>query len=273
MRRQRLESNLSEQCQRLREYLSEPGGPGVATTSTRAQSLSQQLTVSHSTTPRLFAKACEESNLFSAMLLAERAGRSVVSDAVDVRMGTANCVFLYAAPFRYPNTACGFLFSPSLEEERRDDGAASPFDSGGLAKHVGFPAGYGTPIEFLGRHEFPLPDHREYLQLTMENLFSKPEDYIEGTAPRHAGCLGLAGGDARMWTHEVRVPDRVPLRGRHLRAVFAHRALVVSNQHIQDLFLWCANESVDRIAFDGPGDGDFEMLQSECLSYLKRKLY
>ena len=144
MPRQRLESNLHDQCQRLRECLSGPGGSGVAATSTRAQSLSRRLPVSHSTASLLFAKACKESNLFSASLLAERARRPLSADAVDVRMGTANCVFLYAAPFRYPNTTCGFLFSPSLEEERRDDGAASPFDSGGLVKHIGFPAGFGS---------------------------------------------------------------------------------------------------------------------------------
>ena len=272
MSRQRLELNLQDQCKRLREYLSAANGPGVSAPSTLARSLSRRLPVSHATTERRFAKACKDGNLFSATVFAQRANRQIPPTAIDVRMGTANCVFLYAAPFRYPNTACGFLFSPSIEEERKDDGAASPFDSGGLVEHVSFPTAFQSPKEFLLTHEFPLPDHRDYLGLTMDNLFQRPEDYVEGTPPQFGGCLGLAGGDSRMWTHEVRLPERVPLRGRHLQAVFAHRSLVAANRQIEELFAWCANESVDRVAFDGPGDGDFEVLRRECISYLL-KLY
>jgi len=50
--------------------------------------------------------------------------------------------------------------------------------------------------------------------LTSRGLRRRP-----GTAP--AGTNRLTGGDHRRWTHEVRIPDPVPVRDSHLQAVFA----------------------------------------------------
>lgn len=188
-------------------------------------------------------------------------------------MGTAGSVFLYVAPFRYPISGCGLLFASTLEKERRDEGVATPFDSGGLATVLVRPDPAEPVRQFLARHELPVPEHRRYLGLSMDVLFGKPEDYVEGTMPRWPGPIGLTGGDQRQWTHEVRLPDRVFVRGSHLQAVFAPRARVAADERIGKLFAWCLLEGVDRIEFDTPKGNDFEALRRECLAYIRRTLY
>lgn len=273
MGRPELAANLHTLCDRLRAHLSAPGGPGLAAETPRADKLSRELFLAHSTKPTKFARICQDSQLVSAAEFNRRKGQSLPPDHTDVKMGTSDCVFLYAAPFRFPHTVCGFLFAASLEDERSHDGAASPFDSGGLVHHISFPPEFASPAEFLRQHELPLPEHRDYLRLSMDNLLDQPEGYIEGRAPNGPSCLGLSGGDERMWTHEVRVPKRLALRGSNLRAVFVHKALPATNPAIEELLQWCRTEGVDWVAFDGPSAGDFDTLKRECIYYVGRKLY
>jgi uncharacterized protein with von Willebrand factor type A (vWA) domain len=148
-----------------------------------------------------------------------------------------------------------------------------PFDSGGLLRAFGRLHAAEPPRAFLSRHELPVPGHRRYLGLSMDVFFDKPEDYVEGLEPRLPGPIGLTGGDRRRWTHEVRVPDRVFVRGSHLQAVFAPKARVAADPEVEGLFQWCADERVDRISFDTPREDDFEALRRECLAYIRRKLY
>ncbi|MGI8991162.1 MAG: hypothetical protein ACR2I2_16485 [Bryobacteraceae bacterium] len=187
-------------------------------------------------------------------------------------MGTAGYVFFYVAPFRYPNTGCGLLFAKSLEFEHENGGVATPFDSGGLARMF-IRADPAEPLrEFLARHEMPIPEHRRCLKLSMEILFHEPRNYVDGSDPRRPGPIGLTGGDQRRWTHEVRIPDRVFLRGSHLQAAFAPKARIAADPDIESLFQWCATESVDNISFDSPRGNDFGALRRECLAYFRRKV-
>jgi hypothetical protein len=188
-------------------------------------------------------------------------------------LGTADSVFFYVSPFRYPHTGCGLLFAHSLESEYENDGVATPFDSGGLMNKFIRPNPDEPPKEFLSRHELPIPEHRRYLCQSKDALFHTPADYVEGSHPRWPGPIGLDGGDQRRWTHEVRIPDRVPVRGSHLQAVFAPKARVAASSAVEDLFQWCTTEGVDRITFDTPRGDDFEALRRECLSYIRRTLY
>jgi hypothetical protein len=164
------------------------------------------------------------------------------------------------------------LFAKSLESEHHSHGVAAPFDSGGLCNVFIRPDPAEPPRDFLSRHELPIPDHRRYLGLSMSILFHKPEDYVDGPDPRRPGPIGLTRGDQRRWTHEVRIPDRVFVRGSHLQAVFASRARVAADPEIEGLFEWCAMEGVDRIIFDTPRGNDFEALRRECLAYIRRTL-
>jgi hypothetical protein len=274
MGRPEIHANLLTQCDRLRAHISAQRGLGLAAPTEQADHLSRLLFLSHGSTPTKFASICREGQLMSRVAYNQKHPDQPLSlDVIDLQLGTEDSIFFYAAPFRYPKSVCGFLFAASIEDERSHDGTASPFDSGGLVHKMVFPAEFASPADFLREHEFPIPGHRDYLSLSMDNLFDHPESYIEGRAPIIPGCLGLSDGDERMWTHEVRLPKRVALRGRHLRAVFAHRALPGSNSEIEALFEWCATEDVDRVVFDGPAAGDFETLKRECISYLRKKLY
>ena len=205
--------------------------------------------------------------------LAAARSESLAPACAEVVLGTADSVFFYVSPFRYPNTTCGFLFAKSLESHYREGGVAAPFDSGGLMKIFARPNPEESPRDFLARHEMPIPEHRRYLGLSMAVLFDKPGDYFDGTDPLWPGPIGLTEGDHRRWTHEVRTPDRVFLRGGHLQAVFSPRARVATDPEVEGLFQWCAREGVDRILFDTPRKNDFEALRQECLAYIRRKLY
>lgn len=188
-------------------------------------------------------------------------------------MGTGESVFFYVSPFRYPHTACGLLFAGTLELERKNDGVATPFDSGGLLRIFARPDPAESPQEFLWRHEMPIPEHRRCLRLSMGLLFQKAEDYVEGLKPHRPGPIGLTSpGDERRWTHEVRIPDRVLLRSKHLQAVFAPLERAAHDPATQELFRWCAEKGVDHFTLDAPRGGEFEALQKRCLDYI-RKLY
>jgi hypothetical protein len=166
------------------------------------------------------------------------------------------------------------LFARTLEAEHEEEGIATPFDSGGLRHSSISRSNPAEPVlEFLTRHEVPVPDHRQYLGETMSMLFTNPSDYVEGLPSQISSPLGLTGGDERRWTHEVRIPQRVYLRGAHLQAVFAPRARVAADSHIESLFSWCRREGIDRILLDTPRSDDFRALQDACLSYMRRELY
>jgi hypothetical protein len=182
-------------------------------------------------------------------------------------------VFFYVSPFRYPHTGCGLLFAHTLELDYENEGVATPFDSGALVNIFKWRNPAESPQEFLSRHELPIPEHRRYLCQCMDALFHKPEDYVEGLDPRRPGPIGLDGGDHRRWTHEVRIPDRVPVRGSHLQAVFAPKARVAANRAVKEFFKWCATEGVDHISFDTPRGNDFAALRQQCLAYIRHKLY
>ena len=267
------QANLDGLCRNLEDY-ARKNGIGVPNPPSRAaERLSDSLFLAHSTSGEKFSDICGSGCLASAARLAADRSAPLAPGGAEVILGTAGSVFFYVSPFRYPNTGCGFLFAKTLESDRSDDGKATPFDSGGLLKAFTRPDAAEPPRAFLSRNELPIPEHRRYLGLSMDVLFDKPEDYVEGLEPRLPGPIGLTGGDHRRWTHEVRIPDRVPVRDSHLQAVFAPRSRVAADPEVEDLFQWCASEGVDHIAFDTPRRNDFEALRRECLLYIRRKLY
>ena len=273
MNRLHRETNLDDLCRRLEDYSRANLLAVPAQMSKMAKRLSESLYLAHSTTEARFGTICGSGCLTSADLQAAHRGKPLSPTRTEVVMGTSDSVFFYVAPFRYPNTGCGFLFSATLESEYTDRSVATPFDSGGLVNRLTRPDPTEPVREFLARHELPVPEHRSYLGLSMDVLFDKPEDYMKGTDPGWPGPVGLTGGDQRRWTHEVRIPYRVFLRGRHLQAVFAPRAWVAADSRIEALFEWCAGEDVERIVFDTPTSNDFAALSRECLAYIRRTLY
>jgi hypothetical protein len=229
--------------------------------------------LAHSTSDASFSGICAAGHLASALRLANETGEPLPPERREMQLGTVNSVFFFVSPFRYPDTGCGLLFARSLEVEHQANGAATPFDSGGLLKVFTRPDPLESPQQFLSRHEFPLPDYRRYLGLSMQVLFDRPEDYMNGVEPCRPGPIELAGGDCRRWTHEVRIPNRVHVRGsQHLQAVFASRSRVAADPDIEALFAWCETEGVDRVSFDTPAGKDFAALKQSCLDYIRQKV-
>ena len=127
------QANLTRMTQELSIHAQQLGVPSEA--SPLAIKLSQALFLAHSTTRRNFAKICDSQRILSQAKLAAQNGVPVDDDCVEIKLGTSNDVFFYAASFRYSDTACGFLFAAMLEDEDSKMGTATPFDSGGLLRH------------------------------------------------------------------------------------------------------------------------------------------
>jgi hypothetical protein len=268
------EANLARLCQDLRDYSRTQVPRPAEQTPGLAERLSKSVFLANSSKPEKFEAICSTGYIASLEFLA-RGGEPVDPLKCEAVLGTSGDVFFYLAPFRYPRTACGLLFSGTLEDEHQDDGVGTPFDSGGLHRHLRRRDPLEPARTFLDRHELPIPQHREYLENSMRFLFRSPKDYVEGIGPFSPGPLGLSSGDedSRRWTHEVRLPGRVFLRSGHLQAVFASRSVIGASRPVEELFKWCAREGVDNIPFDNPSGDDFGELKRRCLEYMKEHIY
>src|ERR1035441_474645 len=179
MSRHQWQANLDGLCLSLEDY-AKKNGIGVPNASSgSAARLGDSAYLAHSTSRKSFSSICDSGYLNSAASLAAARGASLAPACAEVALGTASSVFFYVSPFRYPNTTCGFLFAKSLESHYRDDGADTPFDSGGLLGRITRPDPAELPRAFLSRHELPIPEHRRYLGLSMAVLFDKPGDRSE----------------------------------------------------------------------------------------------
>jgi hypothetical protein len=269
-----METNLARLCHELEIYAESQNSPGLKQSPGASKRLSRALFLANSSSRTTFPLICESGSLVSQEIAAKMKGIAVNPNTCEAIMGTEGDVFFYVGPFRYPSTACGLLFATTLENIQTDEGAAAPFDSGGLLHHIMRSDPNEPPREFLSRHELPIPQHREYLEHSLRLTFGSPTDYVDGVEPLLAGALGLSGGDSRRWTHEVRLPNRVYIRTAHLQAVFATRTVVVEpTGAVERLFKWCARQGVDTVAFDHPKNGNFEELRRQSIEYIRRKLY
>ena len=183
-------------------------------------------------------------------------------------------MFLFAGPFRFPETECGFLFKVSLEVDRSADCVATPFDSGGLLEHHR-PPDDEDPKAFLDRHEMSVPEYRGFLELVLNRLFAEPWDYLTGTDPVREGPVRFLGGDAdqRRWTFEVRVEREVPVRP-HLQALFFSTA-ATRHAPVQEMISWSRENNVDIVQYDSPrgtiGES-FKVMDAQCVHYMRAHL-
>ena len=266
MSRAILESNLRRLREQLVDYaarnsLSPPDEKHAAL----AGRIAEQIPLSHGTSGVNFAKITEARALVCP---AQLPGWSPA--CTEGRLGTGDGVCLFAAPFGYPKSECGFLFHYTLDDAERTTGIATPFDSGGLRNIFVRPSSSESAVEFLRRHEVPIPEHRTLLRATLEWLFADPWDYVCGVDPRHPGPMGLEGGDRRRWTHEVRIHGRVEI-GWYLEAVFV-AASRANDGRVQDFLEHCDNLGVYWEKFDTPHGNEFTILKKRSIEYLRTKL-
>lgn len=220
-----------------------------------------------------FREICVSDKLLSQTQVALNRKEEERAETAESVLGTADYVFFYLGPFRYPGTDCGLLFKRSLEDHRHDDGCASPFDSGGLVRYMQRPNPSETLRSFHSRHELPIPSHRELLALTLDLCFDTPSNYLTATDANllRASPFGLTGGDLRRYTHEVRIPQSIPLRTKHLEAAFVAGPLGDTTA-VEDFAEWCLQSGVHYQRFSRPGEGDFNALRREAIGYIMRKL-
>ncbi|MDI1310564.1 hypothetical protein [Prosthecobacter sp.] len=268
MDRQRLEENLNRLQQDLVAYAQTHN----LLASAECRKMADSILLAHSTSDLKFETLCRTGRLKSPAKLHDEGYKTLEPDAVERVLGTSEFVFLYAGAFSFPSSGCGLLFSSTLEIAHSADGAATPFDSGGLVNHF-TRADMSEPVAaFFSRHELPLSEHRHFLHDCLHLLFSAPQDYLEGRPATHAGSLGLSGGDAvRRHTHEVRIPHEVPIRSQHLQAVFVPYRLTMQPE-IEKLLTWCLAEGYDVVSYGADRENDFTKLKTACIQYLRRHL-
>jgi hypothetical protein len=270
MSRERCENNQQRMLTELEDYLLANGIGVTAPAATAAAEIAKGISLAHSRGDKSFADLCSAGGRLRSPAALDAANiKPLKQDAVEITLGTQDFVFLYAAPFSFPNS-CGFLFAPTLEREYSSSGYSTSFDSGGLVKIFQRLDMSEEPREFLMRHELPIPDHREYLLACLGSLFGTPLDYVQGEPPRHAGPIGLIGGDCRRWIHEVRIPHELVVRNPHLQAVFIPRRLALIPE-IASLLKWCVAEGFDSIAYDSDRENDFANLRRTCIEYVRSK--
>jgi hypothetical protein len=233
--------------------------------SERAERIAAGIPLSHATNA-----GCLADIVGSGSLLCPSRLPTWSSDRTEAHLGTGDGVFLFAAPFGRPGTDCGFLFSRELEEAERETGVATAHDSGGLLEHLTLPDPKEAPVDFLRRHELPIPEHRELLREALELLFDDPWHYVTGIGPKRPNPIGLTGGDSREWTHEVRIRESLSLH-HHLQAVFvvASRS---NDPRIEEFLIHCGSAGVYLDTFDEPRGNVFDTLKRRCIAYLRRSL-
>lgn len=263
------ESDLSANLDRAlaRVHGCAPRNPATAQL---AFQVADRIPLSHGASAENFARIAKTGTILSQVALAKRTG-NVVESTTETELGTANSVFFFASPFRYPSSECGFLFRRDLEHQRHHDGNASPFDSGGLLNHFTRDDLAETPSSFLARHMLPIPAHRTLLSTSLERLFDTPEDYLGGSGKPKANPFGLRAddNDPRGWTHEVRIPHRVVVKGANhrLEAVFFVRGRH-TDPRIKSYLSWCQTEKVPYYSIDTPRHGAFDALRRRCIAYV-----
>ena len=257
-------NNLARLKQKLLDHDSRMDALVDQTRVDEAARLSKCMPLSHGTASKNFLTILQSGKLLTH---AEKFRHAPATDTDEVLLGTQDYVFFYAAPFSYPKSTCGFLFKTALEEHHRDGGEATPFDSGGLNKHLKASLNLEERRDFLEAHKLPVPGYRSYLELLLLHCFDTPWHYVAGEAPVILPPVELdQHSNDRSWLMEIRIPGNVPIKT-HLMAVwvpiedFVHDAVV-------DFQLFCDQRGIDIEPIE-TGMGSFDELQQLSRSYIR----
>ena len=265
------DKQLHENLKRLMDELAmhESGHDGDRS---QAERIAWNVPLAHSTSTGNLRDIVASGKLLSLARLIQAQGATPDPDnpTTEEILGTSEYVFLFAGPFRYTSSGCGFLFRAELEIDWNDSGEACPFDTGGLlSTFTGFT---GDPMHFLDRFRLPLDEHREYLAGKLRVFFPELRAYIEPNIVFDAydPITGLKGGDARRWTHEVRLKDELDING-HLEAVFYPRSSA-GLADVEHFLVECEDQAVYTEAFEAPRDQEFDAMLNCCCDYIETSI-
>ena len=265
-------NQLNQNLQRLMGQLNREM-PGYGGNSVVSDKIALNVPLAHSTSTAHLDKIIDSGMLLSPRKLMQSRGLPPDPEhpTVEETLGTDEFVFLFAGPFRYRSSGCGFLFGPDLEKEGEDRGEASPFDSGGLIKHyTGFSE---PPKDYLDRYRLPLWQHREYLAGKLRVFFPESELYIQpniGLTGIHDSITGLQGGDYRQWTHEVRLRDEVAISSK--LSAFFYPKISMGITGLEDFLIESQDRGVYIESFETPRDQEFDVMLNSCCDYIKKTL-
>ncbi|MCX6982185.1 MAG: hypothetical protein NTV08_15750 [Verrucomicrobia bacterium] len=254
---------------RLRGVLSQPPHCIPDAGRTRAaQRLAHQMPLSHATAFGNLEGMLRNGSLLSQLQLGRRHG------SAEAALETMDDVFLYAAAFSYPDTECGFLFLRTIEADHQNDGVATPFDSGAFVFKIPPPAPYPDGVAFVRSHELPVSDYREILGTVITHYSPTPEDYLARPGDFSCACgvsldhpFQISGGDHRVSTFEVRIPQRIALQPPHLRAVFVQEGFEIPELST----LFASGVSIEK--YRPSDDGDyFHALRESCINFIQEQL-
>jgi hypothetical protein len=239
-----------------------------------ARSLAGSLPLGHSRGAAHLKSIAEEGGIFSRIELERRGVALTAGGNTERVLGTADDVFTYVGPLRYPGTSCGLFFKPNTELIFSSTAVATFFDSGGILKH--WPPNHlansdDAKITYLRRNEMAVPDYREYLWRCLVLLFASPWHYVDGTGPDVSGPAQVDRDDARGWTFEVRFARALPLAGT-LMGVILPAWLGFSL--LEAIAAW-KRAGVDVKFYETPDANEaneWKSLQKESLRYLAERL-
>jgi hypothetical protein len=241
----------------------------IAPRSDEAKAMAEKLPLNHATTQDTMVEILRSGALLSQIAV------GLTPHEAETALDTADDVFFYLGAFAYPDTECGFLFLPALEENYQSDGVSTPFDSGALVNKVSPPPGYaGTRIDFVRAHEMPVSDYRELLGRVIADYSRACEAYLQTPEEFRCACgasrnhpFGLTGGDHRAATFEVRIPKRVPLSHPYLHAVFVRNGF----EPRELAPLHHAGVRIERFEPEAGADSS-GALRAACISFIQEKL-
>lgn len=254
----------------LRKLLDQQDDLGLVEPGNISEALSQKLPLSHSTGRAAFLGIVQQDRILSVEKLIELGMRQrpgPENPTIEMVLGTENSVFTYAAPFRYPETACGFLFGANVEHEHAREAVATPFDSGGVIHHLRPADSLDEKIRFVRDHELPVPSYRSLLALFMEGLFASPWDYVNGAEPLRRGPIPVMGGDWRRWTFEVRFENEIRLIPSLLAVILP--VDVASEASIRVKIARWRQQSVDVRIFQASRSNPWQQLQRLSVEFLE----
>jgi len=273
----RLQGNLSRLLTELNTYAQgEPVcQPRLAAPHADCEFVARNLPLTHSRGAEAFRRICGLGDLLSRKELDKRGIMLIKAGGrlpLEVDLGTVDCVFTYAGPFRYPETSCGFVFDLRIEKVYGATAVATPFDSGGVVKHLRPHDPLPDQVAFLREHEFPVPAYRQYLEACLAVLFASPWEYLGKEGPDADGPIDIVENPRtpRAWTFEVRFKDRLPITGT-LLAVFLPVAVAAEDWARAKISSWTAS-GVDVRILKAPIDGAWERLCEESVSWIRDRI-